>query len=290
MGTSMRNSRALCVVRLTFVSLALPATFTTTAVLAQDQTQAADARVSQVTWSSAGTFEWQRPANVRFILVRACGGGGGGGGGLSMFPQPKPRQDAGTATGGGGGAGAIVSTILLGPLTAPTYTVVIGRGGSGAESSSYGSNLKEGKIGEAGTATSFSSIDLSFETPGAAGGRAGSSSSRMSDDATSYKYVVTKAGSSGPYYPGGGSGQDGSRGLLGLGGTGHTVGDSGGGGGSLEKGGDGGDANRNGADGGTCAGGGGAGYLHDKGASSQGGAGGAGSLTLLSLSATASSD
>ena len=84
--------------------------------LAEEQATS-DSRLSEVTWSKAGAYVWNRPDHVRFILVRACGGGGGGGGGFSIFPRPEPRSDGGTAAGGGGGAGATVSTILLGPLT-----------------------------------------------------------------------------------------------------------------------------------------------------------------------------
>jgi hypothetical protein len=251
--------------------------------LAQEQTQARDVRLSEVTWSRSGTYHWQRPDNVRYILVRACGGGGGGGGGFSIFPRPVPRQDAGTAAGGGGGAGAIVSTILLGPLTAPAYTVVIGSGGKGAPSNYRKSGSDSGIAGHAGTASSFTGLDLSFETPGAAGGQAGVYSSRMSEDATSYRYIVTKAASSSPTYAGGGSYQNGARGLLGLGGAGNASGDSGGGGGSIGSGGAGGAVNSSGADGGTCAGGGGAGYLQNEKQGSVGGSGGDGSLTLLSL-------
>ena len=78
-----------------------------------------------------------------------------------------------TAAGGGGGAGSTVSTILLGPLTAASYTVVIGNGGRGAASSQHTSKVPAGTLGEDGTATSFTGSDLSFATPGAAGGRAG---------------------------------------------------------------------------------------------------------------------
>jgi hypothetical protein len=241
-------------------------------------------RLNEVTWSQAGSYEWKRPDNVRFIIVRACGGGGGGGGGYSIFPRAAPKQDGGTATGGGGGAGATVSTILLGPLTAPSYTVVIGRGGRGAASSHRTSKVPAGTNGEDGTATDFTGPDLAFETPGAPGGRAGAFNIRMNDTmANVYEEFVTRAGTSGGSYPGGGSAQDGKRGLLGLGGEGNVSGDSGGGGGSLRKGGAGGGANEGGAAGDSCAGGGGAGYLQKEGSSSVGGQGGDGSLMLLLL-------
>ena len=236
------------------------------------------------TWSKAGSYEWKRPDNVRFIVVRACGGGGGGGGGYSIFSRAGAGPKEETAAGGGGGAGSAVSTILLGPLTAPSYTVVIGNGGRGAASSHHTSKLPKGTPGEDGTATSFTGSDLSFETPGAAGGRAGAYSVPMTDAMSNvYEERVSKAKSSGDAYPGGGSAQNGTRGLLGLGGEGNVRGDSGGGGGSLRKGGAGGDANSGGSDGDSCAGGGGAGFLQSGGDSSVGGRGGDGSLILLSL-------
>jgi hypothetical protein len=235
------------------------------------------------TWSKAGTYEWKRPDNVRFIIVRACGGGGGGGGGYSIFPRAVPKRDGGTAAGGGGGGGSPVSMILLGPLTAPSYKVVIGNGGKGAASSHHTSKVPAGTHGEHGTATSFTGPDLSFETPGAAGGHAGAFRVRMSATMNNvYENVVSGAESSGGVYPGGGSAQNGQRGLLGLGGESSVPGDSGGGGGSVGKGGAGGDVNSGGSDGGTCAGGGGAGYLQNDGASSVGGRGGDGNLILLS--------
>ena len=242
------------------------------------------ASLNEATWSKAGSYEWKRPDNVRFIVVRACGGGGGGGGGYSIFSRAVPGPQGETAAGGGGGAGSTVSTILLGPLTAPTYTVVIGNGGRGAASSHHTSKVPAGTLGEDGTATSFTGSDLSFETPGAAGGRAGTFHIRMTDAmANVYEQYVSRAQSSGGVYPGGGSAQNGTRGLLGLGGEGNVGGHSGGGGGSLGKGGAGGAVNSGGSDGGICAGGGGAGFLQNEGDSSVGGRGGDGSLVLLSL-------
>ena len=99
---------------------------------AQEAATSPGGRVAEVTWTQDGTYEWTRPAHVRYVLVRACGGGGGGGGGYSLAPRPNAQD--GTAVGGGGGAGAPVSTTLLGPLSAASYTVVIGRGGTGGAS------------------------------------------------------------------------------------------------------------------------------------------------------------
>ena len=240
------------------------------------------ATLNEETWSKAGPYEWKRPANVRFVLVRACGGGGGGGGGHSVFQ----RSGAKPATGGGGGAGSIVSTILLGPLTAPVYTVVIGSGGKGAESTYEKSRVRPGTPGERGTATSFTGPDLSFETPGAVGGHSGNVRMGMSEaQANAYVDYIAKPAWSGGTYQGGGSAQDGQRGLLGLGGAGNAQGDSGGGGGSIGKGGAGGAMNSGGSEGAACAGGGGAGYSQTKGTNTVGGRGGDGTLTLISMGA-----
>ena len=252
--------------------------------LAQETATSPGGRVAEVTWTQNGTYQWARPAHVRYVLVRACGGGGGGGGGYSLAPRPT-MQD-GTAVGGGGGSGAPVSTTLLGPLSAAGYTVVIGRGGAGGASKvavkSTSADLF-GNTGASGTPTSFSGPDISFETPGGVGGNVGGSQTRMSAEGTMYEFFVTRAGSSGGTYAGGGSGQSGVRGLLGPGGAGSSDGFSGGGGGSLGTGGAGGNADGGGADGGTCAGGGGAGFLRSKDAKSGGGQGGDGSVTLLSI-------
>ena len=251
---------------------------------AQETATSPGGRVAEVTWTKDGTYEWARPAHVRYVLVRACGGGGGGGGGYSLAPRPTASD--GTAVGGGGGSGALVSTTLLGPLSAASYTVVIGRGGSGGASKVAAKSTSadlSGNTGASGTPTSFSGPDISFETPGGVGGNVGGSQTRMSAEGTMYEFFVTRAGSSGGSYAGGGTAQSGARGLLGLGGAGSTDGFSGGGGGSLGTGGAGGSADDGGADGGTCAGGGGAGYLRSKDAKSSGGQGGSGSITLLSI-------
>ena len=258
-------------------------TFAQVATDAQNNSPAnASKRLNEQTWSEAGSYEWTRPDNVRFVLVRACGGGGGGGGGHSVFT----RSGAKPATGGGGGAGSAVATILLGPLTAPTYTVVIGSGGKGAESTYEKSTVRPGTPGEWGSATSFSGDDLSFETPGAVGGHSGNVRMGMSEaQANAYVDYIAKPAWSGGTYQGGGAAQTGQRGLLGLGGTGNAQADSGGGGGSVGKGGAGGAVNASGSEGGYCAGGGGAGYSQTQGTNTVGGRGGDGALMLISMGA-----
>ena len=264
---------------LAFVALGATCLFASPAIT---QELNATKKLNEETWSKAGSYEWKRPDNVRFILVRACGGGGGGGGGHSVFT----RSGAKPATGGGGGAGSTVSTILLGPLTAPSYTIVIGSGGKGAESTYEKSRVRPGTPGEWGTVTSFSGSDLSFETPGAVGGHSGNVRMGMSEaQANAYVDYIARPAWSGGVYQGGGAAQNGQRGLLGLGGASNTQGDSGGGGGSVGQGGAGGDVNTGGKDGGACAGGGGAGYPRTQDTSTVGGRGGDGALTLISMGA-----
>src|SRR5262245_25465482 len=266
--------------------LSIPAACSTSAI-AQEATVSQGQRLSEVTWTQEGSYQWNRPDHVRWVLIRACGGGGGGGGGINFSRDPTPRSDGGTATGGGGGAGAVVTTTLLGPLTAASYAIVIGRGGGGGSSifatSASGSNTKD-RDGQSGAATSFTGPDLSFETPGAVGGAVGHPGTRFSDVQNNYEYFVTGVQSTGGAYPGGGSAQGGARGLLGLGGTASRQGYAGGGGGSVGNGGAGGEIDQSGVDGGSCAGGGGAGYLRGKDGTSAGGRGGDGSLTLVSVS------
>ncbi|MBB6095126.1 hypothetical protein HNQ60_004016 [Povalibacter uvarum] len=255
-------------------------------VLAQDTSRTNAARVKEVSWSKSGTYEWRRPEGVRYILVRACGGGGGGGGSYSFSARPAPATERGTAAGGGGGAGSPVATILLGPLAADSYTIVIGHGGAGG-ASAYAAKATSARVasvpGDAGTATSFTGPDIAFETPGASGGSVGKVGTNFSTEANMYEYSISPSSSSGGAYPGGGSVQNGGRGLLGLGGSGNSQGNSGGGGGSVGNGGAGGSVNAAGVNGGACAGGGGAGFLAGGSSSSAGGNGGDGSLTLLSL-------
>lgn len=257
--------------------------------LAQDATQSQGMNFSETTWSTDGTYVWTRPSHVRYVLVRACGGGGGGGGGYSIGSRPLPATEGGTAAGGGGGAGAAVTTILLGPLTADSYQIVIGRGGSGGRSkvATRSSADPTGNGGDSGTPTAFSGGNLAFETPGGNGGTAGKAQSRMSAESTMYEFFVSGGGDSGGVFPGGGTAQNGARGLLGAGGAGNTTGFSGGGAGSLGPGGAGGTADDSGAGGGTCAGGGGAGFPRSSATNSAGGRGGAGSLTLVSVASPA---
>jgi len=78
--------------------------------------------VSQQEFTTAGTFSWVVPDNVRFISVVAVGGGGGGAGGWVLVGDPG--YYGGPA--GGGGATAYVNNILV--YAGETLTVVVGAG------------------------------------------------------------------------------------------------------------------------------------------------------------------
>ena len=81
--------------------------------------------VSQQAFTTAGTFSWVVPANVRYISVVAVGGGGGGAGGWVLVGDPG--YYGGPA--GGGGATAYVNNVLV--YAGETLTVVVGSGGAG---------------------------------------------------------------------------------------------------------------------------------------------------------------
>lgn len=77
-----------------------------------------------VTYTTAGSFTYIKPASVRAILVMGVGGGGGGGGGGYR------------ASGNGGGAGGYFRSFITTP--AASYSVQIGAGGAGGGGGGYG--------------------------------------------------------------------------------------------------------------------------------------------------------
>lgn len=94
------------------------------------------------------TFCWKRPEQVRFAIVRACGGGGSG---LDAW-YPSAR--------GPDGLGGRRRTEIVGPLTAASYEVVLGKGGIGGK-------YDEGSY--PGTATTFLGSDAQLTFSGGAG-------------------------------------------------------------------------------------------------------------------------
>jgi len=112
-----------------------------------NQNLQAKERIARFTASGS----WVAPAGVYSIRALAVGGGGGGGAALCGFSSNF------VSGGGGGGGGVIDDTFPVVPGT--TYTVTIGTGGAGANTTTApGSN---------GTDTTFGSL---FTAPGGQGG------------------------------------------------------------------------------------------------------------------------
>ncbi len=135
-------------------------------------TQSAPAANADVqVFSTAGSFNWYKPANTKMIRVLVQGAGGGGGSGAN-------RNSLVAALGGAGGAaGAFVDSGLVliedGFLTA---SVVVGSGGAGGV---YPVSGTAGFTGSAGGLSSFgSALDGQyFAANGGSGGGSGSISS-----------------------------------------------------------------------------------------------------------------
>lgn len=107
---------------------------------------------------------WRKPENVKYILVKACGGGGGGQNPpFTRFfysdAGRKPKKAGPTLT--AGGRAAQIHTMLVGPLTQDEYQVTIGAGGA---------------PGQKGTATLFAHQRENFTLTFSAGGAGGSAS------------------------------------------------------------------------------------------------------------------
>jgi hypothetical protein len=103
-------------------------------------------RVSRFTASGS----WVAPAGVFSVRALAVGGGGGGG-------ATRSNSSLLAYTGGGGGGGGVIDDIFP-VVPGTTYTVTIGTGGAGANTSAAGAN---------GTNTTFGSL---FTAPGGQGG------------------------------------------------------------------------------------------------------------------------
>ncbi len=134
--------------------------------------------VTNQTFTASGT--WNRPANVRYIIVEVIGGGGGGGstGGGS--------DDTGGGGGGGGYARAVIDVTAL-----ASETVTVGTGGAGA--TGIDTN------GAAGVTTSFGSLCV------ATGGLDGGGSS---DIAPPYDFgALGGIGTTGDFLSSGGAGE-----------------------------------------------------------------------------------
>lgn len=110
--------------------------------------QTGSGRIRVARFTASGS--WVAPAGVYSVKALAVGGGGGGG---------SSRNNTGSqaAYGGGGGGGGVLDQFYP-VVPGTTYTVTIGTGGAGANTSAAGSN---------GTDTTFGSL---FTAPGGQGG------------------------------------------------------------------------------------------------------------------------
>lgn len=108
----------------------------------------------QVFTTSTVTSTWTKPANLKWVIIEACGGGGGGGG---------ANRSGGTfaASAGGGGGGCGQRTLAAASLGA-TEVVTVGAKGTGGS----------GATPDAGTAGATSSLGSLLSCSGGGGGAA----------------------------------------------------------------------------------------------------------------------
>ena len=110
--------------------------------------QTGSGRIRVARFTASGS--WVAPAGVYSVKALAVGGGGGGG--------ASRNSSSGQAVYGGGGGGGGVVDQFYPVVPATTYTVTIGTGGAGGNTTAAGSN---------GTDTTFGSV---FTAPGGQGG------------------------------------------------------------------------------------------------------------------------
>lgn len=88
----------------------------------------------QQVYTASGTYE--KPSDLKFIIVEVQGGGGGGGGSSTAH-----------AAGGGGGAGAYARKKILAADLGTTETVTIASGASGGSGDNNGSSASDTTFG-----------------------------------------------------------------------------------------------------------------------------------------------
>jgi hypothetical protein len=117
---------------------------------------------SVTVYNSNGTFTYNTPANTRKLVFLYCGGGGAGRG--------TSANDGEFAAGGGGGAGQGRICIINNP--APSYSLVIGAGGVGANNAAGtggGSTIISGCNNASGGGASSTNLStgtgLQFSSP-----------------------------------------------------------------------------------------------------------------------------
>ena len=106
-----------------------------------------------VLYSTAGSFQWTRPAKCKGLIVDGVGGGGGGGGASSS---------GGIARAAAGGAAGTWARVLFDGIPA-SLTLTVGAGGAGGPLGDT--------TGSAGGNTSISELGITW--PGGAGGNGG---------------------------------------------------------------------------------------------------------------------
>lgn len=124
--------------------------------------------VKEYTGSNPGdgtlTYDWYKPDNLRFVQVICVGAGGGGGGG-----SVRSSAISNIGGGAGGGGGAIAWGFFdASMLTQPSYSISVGKGGTGgARPATVGS----GGTGGTGEYTTFGGNMVSAS--GGSGGEGG---------------------------------------------------------------------------------------------------------------------
>ena len=235
-----------------------------------------------------GTYQWTRPKDVSWVLVRGSGGGGGGAGG-GLAGQNLGQSIHRCAPGGGGGAGAALNTYLFGPLTEDSYAVVVGAAGVGGQGLRYGGGIRPTN-GFDGQDSFFSNVRF----PGGQGGSLGPGGVRGGTTGGHGGFLLQDLPNQGPFSGPATSGGDSWVASGGSGGGPHSSlagygegGGGGGGGASLGAGGAGGAGapreinGTSGANGGPGAGGGGGGGVcASNNQSGSGGTGGAGQIMI----------
>ena len=224
---------------------------------------------NNLTFMTAGTFQWLCPPSVATIHVEGYGGGGGGCGGKSFS----------NGGGGGGGGGAYAARVAVPVTPGNLYTFVVGAAGAG---SSPGNPSPQGGNGGDTTFTGDSGVQVVAK--GGTGGlkavnEPGGQASACTGD-TGLKFSGGHGGLDGVTNDGGGGaasgnplaagadGADAPSGTFGAGGTGANGGGSGGHGGQ---------ASVNNAQAGAAPGGGGGGG----GTNEVAGAGAPGKVTIV---------
>jgi len=154
------------------------------------------------TFTAAGAYTWEAPADTVMLLAEVWAGGGGGGG----------SAGSGYYGGGGGGGGAYANKLFLAP--SGTYDIQVGAGGNGGAA---GLN-----VGQAGGASYFENATSCMAAPGN-GGSNGQSTAWKDGGAAASCYGVTKysggRGIGGSGISGGGGGGSGGPGATGNNGT-----------------------------------------------------------------------